>query len=133
MPAEAALQASMEQQHSMRHINIKVPVLAAGLTHLDFSSLGDRRDEFISNAGIGALSMLTELKSLNLAGHVQLTPEGLNWLSECTGLTALDLSGGRASWQFLLVRGSSKSSSTCNIPAAAAAGACMQGWHIAAA
>ena len=74
--------------------------LAAGLTHLDFSSLGDRRDEFITNAGVGALSALTNLKSLNLAGHVQLTPEqGLGWVSECTGLTALDLSGGHAySW-----------------------------------
>ena len=66
---------------------------AAGLTHLDFCSPGNRRDTDISNGGIAALSALTNLRSLNFAGHHSIGPSGISFLAECTGLTSLDLSG----------------------------------------
>ncbi len=85
--------ALMSSLHAGPENKICILFSPAGLTHLDFSSPGDRRDEFLSNTGIAALAPLTNLKSLSLAGHLQLTPEGLGFLSECTGLTALDLAG----------------------------------------
>jgi hypothetical protein len=33
------------------------------------------------------------LQSLNLAGHRQVSSEGLAWLVHCTAMTSLDLSG----------------------------------------
>ncbi len=66
----------------------------AGLTHLDFCSPSHRRDEDITNAGVAALSALTNLRSLNLAGHCEVTAEGLAFLADATALTSLDLSGG---------------------------------------
>ena len=65
----------------------------AGLTRLDLSAPGSRRDEALTDAGVGALAPLAGLRSLNLAGHSELTSEGLSLLSSCTALTALDLSG----------------------------------------
>jgi hypothetical protein len=65
----------------------------AGLTRLDLSAPGSRRDEALTDAGIGALAPLGALRSLSLAGHAELTAEGLSFLSACTALTALDLSG----------------------------------------
>ena len=36
---------------------------------------------------------MTALQSLNLAGHRQVSSEGLAWLVHCTAMTSLNLSG----------------------------------------
>jgi hypothetical protein len=60
---------------------------------LDFCSPSHRRDENITNTGVIALAGLTNLRSLNLAGHSEVTAEGLAFLADCTVMTSLDLSG----------------------------------------
>ena len=65
----------------------------AGLTHLDFCSRGNRRDEDVTNAGAKGLAGMTALRALSLAGHRALTSAGLGFLAACSALTSLDLSG----------------------------------------
>ncbi len=67
--------------------------MCAGLTHLDFCCLGHRRDIDITNEGVTALSALTNLRSVNLAGHTDISTPGISWLADCTSLTNLDLTG----------------------------------------
>ena len=64
-----------------------------GLTYLDFCTRTNRRDEDVTDPGVEALSGMTALQSLNLAGHRQVSSEGLAWLVHCTAMTSLDLSG----------------------------------------
>ena len=65
----------------------------AGLTHLDFCSRNNRRDEDVTDAGAEGLAGMTALRTLSLAGHRALTSAGLGFLAACSALTSLDLSG----------------------------------------
>ena len=65
----------------------------AGLTHLDFCSRNNRRDEDVTDAGADGLAGMTALRTLSLAGHRALTSGGLGFLATCSALTSLDLSG----------------------------------------
>ena len=68
----------------------------AGLTHLDFSSRNNRRDEDVTDAGAEGLAGMTALRTLSLAGHRALSSAGLGFLAACSALTSLDLSGKHA-------------------------------------
>ena len=65
----------------------------AGLTHLDFCSRNNRRDEDVTNVGAEGLAGMTALRTLSLAGHRALSSAGLGFLAACSALTSLDLSG----------------------------------------
>ena len=68
-------------------------VAHAGLTHLDFCSRNNRRDEDVTDAGAEGLAGMTALRTLSLAGHRALTSAGLGFLAACSAMSSLDLSG----------------------------------------